>query len=102
VNRCCPGSNIFDILFGLSVPFFLANMLNLSNGEPSPVVMCVTDLQLYLAVLLITLGFTVGALALSCFKLGRGLGSSLLVLYLAVVACAVLRDYDIIVIGAKC
>jgi Ca2+/Na+ antiporter len=102
-ERCwCAGSNIFDILFGLSVPFFLVNMLSLSNSEPAPVVMCVADLQIYLAVLLTTLGFTVGALCWTRFKLGRGLGCSLLVLYLAVVVCAVLRDYDIIAIGVKC
>ena len=96
------GSNIFDILFGLSVPFFLVNMQNLSNSETVPVIMCVKDLQVYLAVLLITLGFTIGALVLKGFKLGRGLGFSLLLLYVAVVVCAVLRDYSIIIVGERC
>ena len=96
------GSNIFDILFGLSVPYFLVNMQHISENEPAPVTMCVKDLMIYLAVLLVTLGFTIDALGWTRFKLGRGLGYSLLALYLALVVCAVLRDYDFIVIGEKC
>lgn len=96
------GSNIFDILFGLSVPYFLVNMQHISRSEPPPVTMCVKDLEIYLALLLITLSFTVGAIGLQRFELGRGLGYSLLALYLAVVVCAILRDYDFIVFGDKC
>jgi Ca2+/Na+ antiporter len=96
------GSNIFDILFGLSVPYFLKNALNYSNGDYMPVVMCVNDLTVYLIVLVATLGFTIGALAFSSFKLGRGLGWSLLLLYVAVVVGAVLRDYGVLVVGGRC
>ena len=96
------GSNIFDILFGLSVPYFLVNMQNLQLGDHPPVVMCVKDLTVYLAVLLSTLAFTIAALCVMGWKLGRKLGWSLLVLYCAVVVGAILRDYDVIAIGEKC
>eukprot|EP01045_Picozoa_sp_COSAG04_P002691 COSAG04_NODE_101_length_26300_cov_19.585436_12_plen_112_part_00 len=96
------GSNIFDILFGLSVPYMLVNLRNHLAGEDVPVTMCVKDLVVYLGCLVSTLAFTMGAFALKGFRLGSCLGVSLLLLYVAVLTGALLRDLQIVSLGESC
>ena len=96
------GSNIFDILFGLSVPYMLVNLRNHLAGEDVPVTMCVKDLVVYLGCLVSTLAFTMGGFALKGFRLGSGLGVSLLLLYVAVLTGALLRDLQIVSLGDSC
>ena len=96
------GSNIFDILFGLSVPYMMVNLKNSISGDVVPVIMCVADLQVMLFTLVVTLAATFALLASSRFRLNKITGVILLVLYLVVVLLGLLRDQKILTIGGTC
>lgn len=96
------GSNVFDILFGLSVPYMMVNLKNQLAGDEVPVKMCVKDLMIMLSTLVVTLATTFVLLAVNRFRINVTTGVVLLTLYLGVVLLAILRDQKVLVFGDTC
>ncbi|KAG2768719.1 hypothetical protein JG687_00007724 [Phytophthora cactorum] len=85
------GSNVFDILFGLGLPFFLSNLV---YSETVPV--SGNDLDISIAILFAVLLFVVVVLASSRWRLYPLACAFLLMLYAAYVVFSYLRGLDII------
>ncbi|GMF29670.1 unnamed protein product [Phytophthora fragariaefolia] len=85
------GSNVFDILFGLGLPFFLSNLV---YNETVPV--SGDDLDVSIAILFAVLLFVVVVLVSSRWRLYPLACAFLLMLYAAYVVFSYLRGLDII------
>ncbi|KAG6615406.1 Ca2 :Cation Antiporter (CaCA) Family [Phytophthora cinnamomi] len=85
------GSNVFDILFGLGLPFFLSNLV---YSETVPV--SGDDLDVSIAILFAVLLFVVAVLVSSRWRLYPLACAFLLMLYAAYVVFSYLRGLDII------
>lgn len=85
------GSNVFDILFGLGLPFLLSNLV---YSETVPV--SGDDLDISIAILFAVLLFVVVVLVSSRWKLYPLACSFLLLMYAGYVAFSYLRGLDII------
>ena len=81
------GSNVFDILLGLGFPYFLSAI-----KEDQPVMMCVDDVGVYLACLVIVLFLVVGTFSAFKFALRPTMGIILICIYVLFFLMAVLRD----------
>ena len=91
------GSNVFDILLGLGFPYFLSAL-----KEDQPVMMCVDDVSVYLASLVIVLIIVVGTFSAFKFALRPTMGIILISIYVLFFLMAVLRDQNIIYLGMAC
>lgn len=91
------GSNVFDILLGLGFPYFLSAV-----KEGKPVTMCVDDVSVYLACLVIVLIIVVGTFSIFKFELRPVMGLILILTYLLFFIMAVLRDQGVIDLGLAC
>ncbi|TMW64130.1 hypothetical protein Poli38472_014247 [Pythium oligandrum] len=80
------GSNVFDILLGLGLPFFLSNLI-----YKEPVVVVVDDLELSIFILFGVLLTVVVLLLASRWRLHPVTGAIMLVLYAAYVVFSYLR-----------
>ncbi|KAH7463631.1 Sodium/potassium/calcium exchanger 4 [Phytophthora ramorum] len=85
------GSNVFDILFGLGLPFLLSNLV---YGETVPV--SGNDLDISIAILFAVLLFVVAVLVTSRWRLYPLACAFLLMLYAVYVIFSYLRGLDII------
>eukprot|EP01052_Picozoa_sp_SAG31_P024892 SAG31_NODE_2148_length_6333_cov_16.166667_6_plen_434_part_00 len=113
------GSNVFDILLGLGLPYFIANIINIADSSksgncdfidgvpnttvtPVPVCMCVNDVAIYIVALSIVLVIVVGSFAAFKFQLHPRLGYILIITYILFGFGAIARDQDLIDLGKKC
>ncbi|KAI9992558.1 hypothetical protein PInf_017986 [Phytophthora infestans] len=85
------GSNVFDILFGLGLPFFLSNLVYHETVQVSG-----DDLDISIAILFAVLLFVVVVLVTSRWKLYPLACALLLMLYAAYVVFSYLRGLNII------
>ncbi|KAK1930067.1 Sodium/potassium/calcium exchanger 4 [Phytophthora citrophthora] len=85
------GSNVFDILFGLGLPFLLSNFV---YNETVPV--SGNDLDVSIAILFAVLLFVVAVLISSRWRLYPSACAFLLMLYIVYVVFSYLRGLDII------
>jgi Ca2+/Na+ antiporter len=91
------GSNVFDILLGLGFPYFLSALM-----EGRPVMMCVDDVSVYLACLVIVLIIVVGTFSAFKFALRPIMGIILISTYVLFFLMAVLRDQGALDLGLAC
>ena len=92
------GSNVFDILLGLGFPYFLSAL-----KEDQPVMMCVDDVGVYLACLVIVLIIVVGTFSAFKFALRPIMGIILIFIYFLFFMMAVLRDQGALpILGRAC
>uniref|UniRef100_K3WNP6 Sodium/calcium exchanger membrane region domain-containing protein n=1 Tax=Globisporangium ultimum (strain ATCC 200006 / CBS 805.95 / DAOM BR144) TaxID=431595 RepID=K3WNP6_GLOUD len=85
------GSNVFDILLGLGLPFFLSNLV-----YKEPVAVAGDDLELSIFILFGILLTLVGLLIWSRWRLRPRVGAFLLSLYIVYVVVSYLRGLDMI------
>lgn len=103
------GSNVFDVLLGLGLPYMLKNIKSMMNGAKIdvcdmsdgavnmgvvPVCMCTKDVIVYVFCLFIVLMLTLAIFVTSKFKLHPGVGIWMLLLYVVFAGGAILRDQD--------
>jgi K+-dependent Na+/Ca+ exchanger-like protein len=74
------GSNVFDILFGLGLPFLISNLV-----YSEAVTVLTDDLEISVIILFAVLVTVVGLLILSKWRLRRSVGAVMIVLYAAYV-----------------
>jgi Ca2+/Na+ antiporter len=105
------GSNVFDILLGLGIPYFLSNIKSMAEGcsnditstlQECAVRMCVKDVTVFMICLVIVLFGVIGSFAIFRFRLHPGLGVVLLVMYVVFAVFAYLRDQGVIDTGPTC
>jgi len=82
------GSNVFDILIGLGLPWFLHGLY-----KQEPFVVQVDDLIIFIAILFGTIFLTLAAFLITNWKLGKTIGKMLLLLYILFLAFAFLYVY---------
>lgn len=82
------GSNVFDILIGLGLPWFLRGVY-----KKEPFVVEIHDLIIFIAILFGTIFLTLGAFLITSWRLGKTIGWMLLFLYLCFLVFAVLYVY---------
>jgi K+-dependent Na+/Ca+ exchanger-like protein len=81
------GSNVFDILLGLGVPW----LLKLAIGKE--VLMPSNDLLVWIIILVVILGLFIAALVFNKWKLNKQMGALLMTLYFVHVAVALIRTF---------
>lgn len=85
------GSNVFDVLLGLGLPWFLASWLkNDPPGSPMPVKK--SGILKFVIILLITVGVFLGILISNRWKMNLHVGVAMFVLYLAFVLFSILDE----------
>jgi len=105
------GSNVFDIMLGLGLPYLLANIKSMLRGnthnncdvasaglvlgQQIPVCMCTKDVEVYLVALFLVLFLTLIMFSASQFKLHPGVGIWMIFLYAAFAFAAIGRDQDL-------
>jgi len=77
------GSNVFDIMLGLGVPWMIRTI-----GYGQVVTMNADDLPKWILILCIVLVFFIGSLVLNRWKLNKKFGAVLILFYFAYVAYA--------------
>ena len=87
------GSNIFDVTVGLPFPWLLSVMV--TGGQPVPLSPDGT-LFLSLVILLLMLVAVIGVIIKSNFRMTKGLGLAMFLLYLVFVTQDLLRVYGVI------
>jgi len=82
------GSNVFDILIGLGLPWFLGGLY-----KQEPFVVQIDDLIIFIAILFGTIFLTLGAFLIANWRLGKTVGIMLLTLYIMFLVFAFLYVY---------
>ncbi|XP_038067443.1 sodium/potassium/calcium exchanger 3-like isoform X2 [Patiria miniata] len=90
------GSNIFDILLGLGLPWFLHSAA-VQQGQPVPTYS--DGLTIIAAMLLATVVVSLIIIKLSSFKLNKKIGVVLIVFYVAFLIPAILLEMNVLVKG---
>jgi Ca2+/Na+ antiporter len=99
------GSNIFDILFGLSIPYLMVasrNALDSDSSTLAVIEVCNKDVDVYIGTLVVLLLLTCCCVGLSNFSIGRPSGTFLISLYVLTVGLELLRDRGVLEIGETC
>mmetsp|Transcript_103791 Transcript_103791/g.289153 ORF Transcript_103791/g.289153 Transcript_103791/m.289153 type:complete len:114 (+) Transcript_103791:1-342(+) len=88
------GSNIFDILVGLPIPWTIKIILALSDGQSTPYVVITSPfLFFYVVLLLLMVLLTVGSIHLLGWRLTWRLGAMMAGLYAIFLACALGTEF---------
>ena len=86
------GSNIFDVLVGLPLPWLVKSLANgVAGGDPWVVVRADT-LFVSLLILFVMIALVIGCIALAQWRMTRGLGLAMFALYFIFVAQDLLRN----------
>ena len=91
------GSNVFDILLGLGIPWFLVGVL-----EDLPTLVDTDGIVIGIAILMGTVVFYLGVIAMNNWTIGSHTSKAFVALYLCYITYTLLGEFCIIKVTSKC